>query len=86
MFFKIHFLISRLDSLSEQLGLVSDEHGECFRQESLVMKSQYQSRLSTVIFTDYSWTLQRNISYAQHKSKSTAREFRPNTVWIKEEF
>ena len=43
MILKIHFLESHLDFFPENLGEVSDEHGERFHQDILAMEKQYQS-------------------------------------------
>jgi hypothetical protein len=42
MSLKIHFLHSRLDSFPQNLGVVSDEHGERFHQGIAVMEKRYQ--------------------------------------------
>ena len=39
---KIHFLESHLDLFPENLGEVSDEHGEKFHQDILAMEKRYQ--------------------------------------------
>jgi len=38
---KVHFLGSHLDFSPENLGEVSDEHGERFHQDILAMEKQY---------------------------------------------
>jgi hypothetical protein len=41
MSLKIHFLESRLDFFPENLGEVSDEHGERFHQDIIAMEKRY---------------------------------------------
>ena len=59
MSLKIHFFHSHLDFFPENLGDVSNEHGERFHQDIAVMESRYQGRLSPNMMGDYCWTLQR---------------------------
>jgi hypothetical protein len=41
---KIHFLHSRLDFFPQNLGAVSDEHGERFHQVIAVMEKRFQGK------------------------------------------
>ncbi|KDR17432.1 hypothetical protein L798_08559 [Zootermopsis nevadensis] len=50
---KIHFLHSHLDFFPQNLGAVSDEHGECFHQDISVMEKQYQGKWNVNILPDY---------------------------------
>lgn len=50
---KIHFLDSRLDFFPENLGAVSDEHGERFHQDISSMEKPYQGRWSPSMLADY---------------------------------
>lgn len=79
MSLKIHLLDSHLDFLPENLGAVSDEHGERFHQDISVMESRYQGRWSAAMLADYCWTLQRDLPNAQHKRKATVKKFKPST-------
>ncbi|UYV72104.1 hypothetical protein LAZ67_9001822 [Cordylochernes scorpioides] len=47
MSLKIHFLHSHLDLFSDNLGAVSDEHGERFHQDISSMERRYQAKHST---------------------------------------
>jgi hypothetical protein len=51
MSLKVHFLNSHLDFFPENLGAVSDEHGERF----------HQGKWSLSILADYCWTLKRDV-------------------------
>jgi hypothetical protein len=79
MSLKIHLVDSHLDFFPENLGSVSDEHGERFHQEIAVMESRYQGRWSTVMLADYCWTLQRDLPKAVYKRTSTAKRFKKNS-------
>ena len=53
MSLKIHFLDSHLDFFPENLGAVSDEHGERFHQDILSMEIRYQGKWSSYVLADY---------------------------------
>jgi len=74
MSLKIHFLESHLDFFPENLGEVSDEHGERFHQDILAMEKQYQGKWTSSMLTDY-WTLKRNVSEANYQQKSYISTF-----------
>jgi hypothetical protein len=46
MSLKVHFLGSHLDFFPENLGAVSDEHGERFHQDIYKMEKRYQGKWS----------------------------------------
>jgi hypothetical protein len=48
MSLKVHFLDSHLDFFPENLGTVSDEHGDRFHQDISNVKKWYQGKLSPV--------------------------------------
>lgn len=77
MSLKIHLLDSHLDFFPENLGAVSDEHGERFHQDISVMESRYQGRWSAAMLADYCWSLQRDLPTTHYKRKSTAKKFKP---------
>ncbi|GBP20941.1 hypothetical protein EVAR_9510_1 [Eumeta japonica] len=57
MSLKIHFLHSHLDFFPQNLGAVSDEHGERFHQDISNMEKRYQGKWSPNMLADYCWTL-----------------------------
>jgi hypothetical protein len=59
MSLKVHFLGSHLDFFPENLGTISDEHGERFHQDICNMEKRYQSKWSLSMLADYCWTLER---------------------------
>ena len=72
MSLKIHFLESHLDFFSENLGEVSDEHGERFHQDIMAMEQGYQGKWTPSMLADYCWTLKRCVPDAKYRRKSYA--------------
>ena len=74
MSIKIHFLFSHLDRFPENLGAVSDEQGERFRQDINVIEQRYQGRWDTHMMADYCLY----ISF-EHKHRSKKAIFEPES-------
>lgn len=53
MSLKIHFLHPHLDFFPENLGAVSDEHGERFHQDIMAMERRYQGKWSPRMLADF---------------------------------
>ena len=53
MSLKLHFLHSHLDFFRDNLGNVSEEHGERFHQDIQVMDKRYQERWNEAMMGDY---------------------------------
>ncbi|UYV82762.1 hypothetical protein LAZ67_22000770 [Cordylochernes scorpioides] len=75
MSLKIHFLHSHLDFFPDNLGAVSDEHGERFHQDISSMEKRYQGIWSPGMLADYCWTLKKDVSQAKYRRKSTVTTF-----------
>ncbi|UYV79127.1 hypothetical protein LAZ67_17001185 [Cordylochernes scorpioides] len=75
MSLKIHFLHSHLDFFPDNLGAVSDEHGERFHQDISSMEKRYQCKWSPAMLADYCWTLKRDLPQAKYRKKSTVTAF-----------
>jgi len=75
MSLKIHFLDSHLDFFPDNLGAVSDEHGERFYKDISAFEKRYQGQRSTRMFSDSCWTIKRNVLDAKHRMKSTTLTF-----------
>ncbi|UYV63994.1 hypothetical protein LAZ67_2006277 [Cordylochernes scorpioides] len=75
MSLKIHFLHSHLDFFPDNLGAVSDEHGERFHQDISSMEKRYQGKWSPAMLADYCWTLKRDLPQAKYRRKSTVTAF-----------
>jgi hypothetical protein len=61
MSLKVHFLGCHLDFFAENLGVVSDEHGERFHQDIYNVEKRYQGKWSLSMLADYCWTLKRDV-------------------------
>ena len=67
---KLYFLHSHLNVFPKNCGTVSDEHGECFRQEISDMEVRYQRNWSKSMLVDYCWTLIRESSATGYKRQA----------------
>ena len=75
MSLKIHFLDSHLDFFPDNLGAVSDEHGERFHQDISALEKRYQGQRSARMLADYCWTMKRDVPDAKHRRQSTTLTF-----------
>ena len=75
MSLKIHFLHSHLYFSPENLGDVSDEHGERFHQDISTMENRYKSKFKPNMIADYCWSLKRDTSGSSHKRKANVMHF-----------
>jgi hypothetical protein len=64
-----------LDFFPENLGKVSDEHGERFHQDIMGMENQYQGKWTSSMLADYCWTLKRDAPDNKYWRKSYASTF-----------
>ena len=62
---KIHFLESQLNFFPENLGAVSDEHGESFHQDIMAMEKQYQGKWTSSMLADWCWTVKTGVPDAK---------------------
>jgi hypothetical protein len=76
MSLNVHSLDSHLNFFPENLGAVSDEHGERFHQDSFTMEKQYQGKWSPSMLADYCWTLRTDVPQAKYSRKSSTVTFR----------
>ncbi|UYV65646.1 hypothetical protein LAZ67_3004948 [Cordylochernes scorpioides] len=83
MSLKIHFLHSHLDFFPDNLGAVSDEHGERFHQAISSMEKRYQGKWSPAMLADDCWALKRDLPQAKYRRKSTIfRDVCFNIQWV----
>lgn len=73
MSLKIHFLHSHLDFFPENMGAVSDEHGERFHQEISQMEKRYSGKWTKNMLADFCWTLHHETSAEDYKRKKTSK-------------
>ncbi|KDR14867.1 hypothetical protein L798_11005, partial [Zootermopsis nevadensis] len=57
MSLKMHFLHSHLEFFPDNLGSVSDEHGERFHQDISTLERRYQGQWSESMIADYCWSV-----------------------------
>ena len=69
MSLKMHFLHSHLDFFPANLGAVSDEHGKCFHQQTLIMENRYNCNFNPNLMEDYCWFLQTETSSSFKQQK-----------------
>ena len=70
MSLKIHFLESHWDFFPENLGEISDEHGERFHQDIMTMEKRYQDKSTSSMLADCCWRLKRGVPDAKYRWKS----------------
>ena len=74
MSLKMHVLYSHIDFFPENLGAVSDEHGESFHQEISNMERRYQGKWTPAMLADYFWQLRRDTAQV-YKRKTYSKSF-----------
>lgn len=72
MSLKIHILDSHLDFLPQNMGDVSDEHGERFHQDIASMERRYQGKWSPAMLADYCWSLRREAVDRNYRRQSAS--------------
>jgi hypothetical protein len=72
MSLKVH----HLDFFPENLGTVSDQHGERFHQDISNMEKRYQGNWSLSMLDDCCWALKRDVPQVTYSRKSTTVTFR----------
>ena len=75
MSLKVHFLMSHMDFFPDNMGSVSDEHGERFHQDISVMEKRYNGKWSAAMLADFCWMLQRDAPNVAYKRASRAKYF-----------
>lgn len=73
MSLKIHFLHSHLDFFPENLGAVSDEHGERFHQQLKTMEQRYQGLWNENMMGDFIWLLIRESNPENHRRQNRSQ-------------
>jgi len=75
MSLKIHVLESYSHFFPENLGLVTDEHGDRFHQDIMAMEKRYQGKWTSSMLADYCWRMKRDVPEAKYRRKSYASTF-----------
>ena len=76
MSLRMHFLHPHLSFFLENLGDVSDIHGERFHQDIAVMEKRYKGKWSPALLADFCLMLQRDQHGRAYQYKSTAKHFK----------
>jgi len=61
MSLKVHMLHSHLDYFPQNLGAVSEEQGERFHQDLLLIETRYKGKWSCTMMADYCWSICRSL-------------------------
>ena len=75
MSLKIHFLHSHLNFFPDNLGHVSDEHGERFHQQIKTMERRYQGFWDEAMLADYMWFLVRETDPKTNRRQSKSQNY-----------
>ena len=67
--------MSHLEFFPENLGEVSDEHGERFHQDISMMERRYKGNWSPTMLAEYCWMLKRDKPEELYKPKCIAKHF-----------
>jgi len=75
MSLKMHFLFLHLDFFPLNCGAMSNEHGECFHQDILVIEHRYKGKSSAAMLGDYCWMTKRDVPETKYhqQAKRTRR-------------
>ena len=69
MSLKLHYVHSHLDFFGQNLGDVSEEHGERFHQDIAQMEQRYKGHWGIARIGDYIWSIMRSRKF-DHKRKA----------------
>lgn len=75
MSLKLHFLDSHLDFFPQNLGAVSDEHGERFHQDIAMFEKRFSGRCNGSMLAEYCWSTLRDTPTDAYKRKRSKKSF-----------
>ena len=75
MSLEIHFLHSHLNFFPDNLGDVSDEHGERCHQDISDIETRYQGKPSDSMMSDYCWYLHRETGAPNRRKARDQKHF-----------
>lgn len=70
MSLKIHMLKDHIDCFPENLGEVSDEHGEKFHQEMKWMETNYRRKSIINMLSDYCWSKKEKFDESEYSRQA----------------
>lgn len=71
---KIHFFHSHLSSFPENMGAVSDEHGERFHQDIKTIQERYDGKSRIKMVADYCWFLMEETDPQSYARKAKRKK------------
>ena len=74
MLLKVHFLDLHLKVFVENLGAMSNEHGERFHQDIASMEQRYQGFLNAKILAEYYWILYKDEPETKHHKSPNPKD------------
>ena len=75
----LYFLQAHLNYFPQNLGDMSEEHGECFDQDIKEgIETWCQGRWDVSMMADYCWCLKRNCKSSEVARKAKRRKFIPH--------
>jgi hypothetical protein len=79
MSLQLHFLHSHLDYFAQNLGSVSEEHGERFHQDIREIEKRYEGGWTVNMMADYFWMLKRDSTCVKSCGRRAKwRKFNPS--------
>ena len=69
MSLKVHFFESHIKIFHENLGDVSDDHGERFQQDIDIIEKRFKGKYSVGMLQDYFWSIKRDASELLHERR-----------------
>ena len=80
MSLNVRFLHAHLDYFSQNLGDMSEEHGERFHWDIKIMETRYQGRWNVSMMADYCWCLKRDCKSSEVAKKAKRLKFMPYII------
>ncbi|GBO22159.1 hypothetical protein AVEN_211256-1 [Araneus ventricosus] len=75
MSLKLHILDSHLNFFPQNLGAISDEHGERFHQDTSMFEKRFSRRWYRSMLAEYCWSVIRDTQSDAYKRKRPKNHF-----------
>ena len=79
MSLKVYFLYAHLDYFPQNLGDMTEEHGERFHQDIRCLETRYEVRWDVSMMANYCWCLKRDCKSSEVAKKVERRKSMPHT-------
>ncbi|XP_039968161.1 uncharacterized protein LOC120779873 [Bactrocera tryoni] len=70
----IESMLIGFNNIGENLGAVSDEHGERFHQDIKVLEERFKGKAQSLMLAEYVWGLYRNLDTLEHSRQAKYRK------------